>query len=56
MARYFTSSVVLRVSERSEHTVVLSVTFLYIYLTKILRKIRATTFMESYGNLHVRGG
>ena len=36
-------------SERSEHTVVLSLRFLYIYIysvTKILRKIRATTFTE----------
>ena len=36
-------------SERSEHTVVLSLRFksIYIYIvTKILRKIRATTFTE----------
>ena len=36
-------------SERSEHTVVLSLRFLSIYtyiVTKILRKIRATTFTE----------
>ena len=36
-------------SERSEHTVVLSLRFLYIYIysvTKILRKIRATTFTD----------
>ena len=45
-------SLLLRVSERSErseHTVVLSLRFLYIYIysvTKILRKIRATTFTE----------
>ena len=48
-------------SERSEHTVVLSLTFLsilytYIYsVTKILRKIRATTFTENYGKLCVGG-
>ena len=42
----------LRASERSEqneHTVVLSLRFLYIYIysvTKILRKIRATAFTE----------
>ena len=46
----------LRASERSEHTVVLSLTFLSIYsVTKILRKIRATTFTENYGKLRVRG-
>ena len=34
-------------SERSEHTAVLSLRFLYIYsVTKILHKIRATTFTE----------
>ena len=36
-------------SERSEHTVVLSLRLLSIYIyivTKILRKIRATTFTE----------
>ena len=42
-------------SERSEHTVVLSLRFYYIYIyiysvTKILRKIRATMFTENYGN------
>ena len=45
-------------SKRSEHTVVLSLTFLYIYIysvTKILCKIRATTFTENYGKLRVRG-
>ena len=45
-------------SERSEHTVVLSLRFYYIYIysvTKILRKIRATTFTENYGKLRVRG-
>ena len=44
-------------SERSEHTVVLSLRFYYyIYsVTKILRKIRATTFTENYGKLRVRG-
>ena len=47
-----------RASERSEHTVVLSLRFYYIYIysvTKILRKIRATTFTENYGKLLVRG-
>ena len=45
-------------SERSEHTVVLSLTFLSIYIysvTKILCKICATTFTENYGKLRVRG-
>ena len=45
-------------SERSEHTVVLSLRFYYIYIysvTKILRKIRATTFTENYGKLRERG-
>ena len=45
-------------SERSEHTVVLSLTFLSIYIysvTKILRKIRATTFTENYGKLREMG-
>ena len=37
--------------ERSKHTVILSLRFLYVYIyiysvTKILRKIRATTFTE----------
>ena len=47
----------LRASERSEHIVVLSSSFLYIYIsvTKNLRKIRATTFTENYGKLRVRG-
>ena len=38
-------------SERSEHTVVLSLNFLSIYIysvTKILRKIRVITFTENY--------
>ena len=43
-------------SERSEHTVVLIDIFVDIYtciysVTKILHKIRATTFMENYGKL-----
>ena len=46
-------------SERSEHIVVVSSRFfyyIYIYsVTKILRKIRATTFTENYGKLRVRG-
>ena len=57
-----TETVLLRASkrsERSEHTVVLSLRFYYIYIyiysvTKILRKIRATTFTENYGKLRVR--
>ena len=44
-------------SERSEHTVVLSLRFLsmYIIVTKILRKIRATTFTERLRKI-TRGG
>ena len=42
-------------SERSEHTVVLSLTFFVYSVTKILRKIRATTFTENYGKLRVNG-
>ena len=57
-----TDNILLRASERSErseHIVVLSLRFYYIYIyysvTKILRKIRATTFTENYGKLRVRG-
>ena len=45
-------------SERSEHTVVLSLRFLSIYLyivTKILRKIHATTFTERLGKITHEG-
>ena len=52
------NGILLRASERSEHTVVLSLTFLSIYIysvTKILRKIRATNFTENYRKLCVMG-
>ena len=49
LARPIMGTIFLVESERSEHTVVLSLRFLSIYIyivTKILCKIRATTFTE----------
>ena len=54
--------IVIIESERASiatHCCTLIDIFVYIYIyivTKILRKIRATTFTENYGKLRVRGG
>ena len=59
LARLVMGTMFLVGSERREHTVVLSLTFYYILLynsvNKILRKIRATTFTENYGEKRARG-